>query len=78
MYKYTPDYTVKFRRNRRVLIKRAYDMSKLEITIDILLKDSIMPPEYRDHPLKGKYNDYRECHVNGEGDLLLIYKNQLR
>ena len=33
-----------------------------------------MPPEYRDHPLKGNYNGYRECHVGGEGDWLLIYK----
>ena len=33
-----------------------------------------MPLRYRDHPLKGNYNGYRECHVDGEGDWLLIYK----
>lgn len=74
MYKYTPDYSTKFRRNRRMLIKRGYDMSKLEKTIDLLLTGGLMPPEYRDHPLKGNYVDYRECHVAGEGDWLLIYK----
>ena len=30
MYKYSPDYSTRFRRNRRLLIKRGYDMSKLE------------------------------------------------
>jgi len=43
MYKYTPDYSTRFRRNR---------------------------------PLKGNYTGYRECHVGGEGDWLLIYKKQ--
>ena len=74
MYKYTPDYSTKFRRNRRLLIKRGYDMSKLETTIDLLLKGDTMLPEYRDHPLKGNFKGFRECHVGGEGDWLLIYK----
>jgi len=76
MYKYSPDYSTRFRRNRRLLIKRGYDMSKLETTIDLLLKGDIMPLEYRDHPLKGNFTGYRECHVGGEGDWLLIYKKQ--
>ena len=74
MNKYSPDYTTRFRRNRRLLIKRGYDMAKLETTIDLLLKGDVMPLRYRDHPLKGNYNGYRECHVDGEGDWLLIYK----
>ena len=55
MSKYAPDYTTKFRRNRKALIKRGYDMSKLETTINLLLTDDIMPPEYRDHTIKGNY-----------------------
>jgi len=74
MNKYSPDYTTRFRRNRRLLIKRGYDMTKLETTINLLLEGSLMPPEYRDHPLKGNYIGYRECHVGGGGDWLLIYK----
>ncbi|MCL2661988.1 MAG: type II toxin-antitoxin system YafQ family toxin [Oscillospiraceae bacterium] len=74
MYKYTPDYTTRFRKNRRLMIKRRYDMSKLETTIDLLLKGEPMPPNYSDHPLKGNFAGYRECHVGGEGDWLLIYK----
>jgi len=76
MSKYTADYTTKFRRNRRNLIKRGYDMSKLADTIDLLLTGKPMPPEYNDHRLKGNYIGYRECHVAGESDWLLIYKKQ--
>ena len=49
-------------------------MSKLERTIDLLSRGSQMPPKYQDHPLKGNYTDYRECHVEGAWDWLLIYK----
>ncbi|MCL2188921.1 MAG: type II toxin-antitoxin system YafQ family toxin [Defluviitaleaceae bacterium] len=72
--KYTPDYTTKYRRNRRRLIKRGYDMSKLDNTIILLLSGNPLPPNYKDHALKGNYITYRECHVGGEGDWLLIYK----
>ena len=74
MNKYTPDYSTNFRRNRRLMIKRGYDMSKLENTIDLLLAGDLMPPEYLDHPLKGNYIGYRECHVGGESDWLLNIK----
>jgi mRNA interferase YafQ len=76
MNKYTPDYSTKFKRNRKLLIKRGYDMSKLGKTIDLLLTGEPMPPDYSDHPLKGNYIGYRECHVDGESDWILIYKKQ--
>jgi mRNA interferase YafQ len=44
-------------------------MSKLENAVDLLLSGKSMPPNYRDHPLKGKYKGYRECHVDGAGGL---------
>jgi mRNA interferase YafQ len=47
-----------------LLIKRGYDIAKLELTIKLLLHGGLMPPEYRDHPLKGIYKGYRECHVD--------------
>jgi len=74
MNKYTPFYTTRFRRSRRALISRGYDMTKLEYTVDLLIDGGPMPPNYRDHALKGNYKGYRECHVDGEGDWLLIYK----
>jgi mRNA interferase YafQ len=72
--KYTPFYSSKFKHNRRALIRRGLDMSKLEQTIDLLLTGLPMPPKYKDHALKGTYIDYRECHVDGLPDWLLIYR----
>ena len=63
-----------FRRSVRTVAKRGYNMSKLEKTIDLLAGGKPMPPNYQDHALKGNYKDYRECHVDGAGDWLLIYK----
>ena len=45
---------------------------KYLIFISILLKDEILPPEAKDHPLRGEYLDYREFHISG--DLLIVYR----
>ena len=37
-----------------------------------LLREEPLPPEAKDHPLKGKFSDYRELHISG--DLLLLYR----
>jgi len=37
-----------------------------------LLRGEALPPEAKDHPLKGNWKDYREFHVSG--DLLLVYR----
>ncbi len=63
-----------FRRSVRLVAKRGYDMSKLERTITLLAKGGPMPMKYKDHTLKGNYQGYRECHVGGEDDWLLIYR----
>jgi mRNA interferase YafQ len=54
--------------------KRGEDMSKLISTLAILAIGEPLPPKYRDHKLKGEMSDYRECHVDGEDDWLLVYR----
>jgi mRNA interferase YafQ len=44
----------------------------IQETIDRLANGENLPPEYHDHPLKGKYIGYRECHI--EDNWLLVYK----
>lgn len=39
---------------------------------DCLLGDKPLPPKYLDHPLKGDFAGYRDCHI--KNDLVLIYK----
>ncbi len=74
MSKFTPVYTTRFRRGRRALIKRGYDITKLERIVDLLINGRPLPANCKDHPLKGSFRGCRECHVEGEGDWLLIYR----
>jgi len=38
----------------------------------LVANEGPLPPEWKDHPLKGPWTGHRECHAGG--DLLLIYK----
>jgi mRNA interferase YafQ len=37
----------------------------------ILLQEQPLPPEAKDHPLIGDYDNFREFHISG--DLLIVY-----
>lgn len=37
-----------------------------------LINEEVLDVKYKDHPLKGEYSDFRECHI--EPDWLLLYK----
>ena len=47
-------------------------MNKLRNLILLLLEARPLPPNYKDHPLQGRWREYRDCHI--EPDWLLIYK----
>ena len=50
-----------------------YDMRQLKEAMMLLISnDALLGPEWLDHPLKGEWVDYRECHIGG--DFLLIYQ----
>ncbi len=50
-----------------------YDMNLLKkVMLLLVAADAPLPPEYKDHPLKGGWDGFRECHIGG--DFLLIYK----
>lgn len=48
-------------------------MNKLEAIINKLRKSERLSPIDDDHPLKGPWQNYRCCHV--QGDWCLIYRN---
>lgn len=52
--------------------KRGYNMKKFTDTIRLLAQNRQLPPQLKDHPLKGNYAGLRECHVSP--DWLLIYR----
>lgn len=50
-----------------------YDLGRVKQAMLLLIaNDAPLSPEWKDHPLKGAWAGYRECHAGG--DLLLIYQ----
>ncbi|MFA6305406.1 MAG: type II toxin-antitoxin system YafQ family toxin [Candidatus Gracilibacteria bacterium] len=48
------------------------NMQKLQEIMEKLIDGEILEPKYKDHPLQGKWKNFRDCHV--ENDWILIYK----
>jgi mRNA interferase YafQ len=44
----------------------------LPAVLTLLATDTALPATYVDHPLRGEWKDYRDCHV--KPDLVLIYR----
>ena len=67
-------YTKEFKKDWRKLEQSGrYDMNALKTAIAVLiLNDTPLGVEYRDHQLVGNYEGFRECHIGG--DFLLIYQ----
>lgn len=68
----TPSPTKQFERDVDLMQRRGKDMEKLKGVIVALCSRGPLAPELRDHPLRGEWNDWRDCHV--EGDWLVIYR----
>jgi mRNA interferase YafQ len=66
------EYTAKMKRDVKLACKRGKDMMKLDAALRLLVARQPMPKSYHDHPLKGEYRDFRECHI--ESDWLLVYR----
>jgi mRNA interferase YafQ len=44
----------------------------LTAALKLLVEDLPLPPKYRDHPLSGRWAEFRDCHIRP--DLVLIYR----
>jgi mRNA interferase YafQ len=44
----------------------------LPAVLTLLATDTALPAKYVDHPLRGEWKDFRDCHV--KPDLVLIYR----
>jgi len=63
--------TAKFKRDLKRATRQGRDLEKLKYVIQTLAVPEPLPPEFKDHKLKGEWRDFRECHI--EPDWLLIY-----
>jgi len=66
------EYSNQFKRDYKLVVKRGYDIRRLEKLISLLRREEPLPKEYRDHALSGSLEGQRECHITF--DWLLMYK----
>lgn len=74
--KYEISTTKQFEKDVKILKSRGVDISTLTKYIIDLSNDVNLPTECRDHPLIGDWKGYREFHVDGAGDWVVIYKKE--
>ena len=69
--KYELVLTSRFKRSLKAAKKRGLDIYLLDSVVEKLLRGIPLDERYRDHGLKGKFEGFRECHI--QSDWLLIY-----
>ena len=67
-----PVLSNQFKRDYDLLIRRGYDITRLDAVVLLLLRQSPLEPRHRDHPLKGKWRGYRGLHI--ADDWVMVYK----
>jgi len=61
-----------FQKDVKLMQRRGKDMNKLRDLVLLLFEGRPLPLAYKDHPLQGRWREYRDCHI--EPDWVLIYK----
>ena len=68
--------SAKYKRTRKLAKKQGLDMDLLDWAIDQLARDIPLPSNWKDHQLRGNFKNFRECHIGGSGDWLLMYEKR--
>ena len=68
----TPVYHGSFKKDYKLMKKQKKDMNKLAEVMNSLINEHPLLPKHENHPLRGNYKNWWECHV--EPDWLLIYR----
>jgi mRNA interferase YafQ len=63
--------TKQFSRDVKRMRKRGKDLDKLREVVRLLAEGTLLPANYRDHPLIGSWHPSRDCHI--EADWILVY-----
>jgi len=64
--------TSAFERDLRRMKKQWKDLDKIEVVVELLRQDAVLPPKCRVHPLRGEWEGHWDCHI--EPDWLLFFK----
>lgn len=65
-------WTSRFKRDFEKAKRSGRDMAKLKAIMAAIVERRPLDAAREDHPLKGDWKGYRDCHV--EGDWVLVYK----
>lgn len=65
-------YHSTFKKDFNRILRRGYDIRKLDEVINLLASEQQLPEKYDDHRLIGNYANCRECHITP--NWLLIYE----
>ena len=65
--------TTQYRKDLKRVHSRGYKIAKLTAIVDKLRSATPLSPIDDDHPLKGSWESYRACHI--QGDWCLIYQS---
>ena len=68
----TPVRSGRFKRDVKRAERRGKDMAKLKAVLMLLIEEKPLPASYRDHPLRGAWQGFRDLHI--EPDWLLLYR----
>ena len=64
--------TSKFKKSLKLAKRRGLNLELLDQVVTMLQNNIPLQEKYRDHELKGKYQGFRECHI--QPDWLLVYR----
>ena len=63
--------TNQFKKDVKRVERRGQDLAKLKAMLERLIEGDPLPPECKDHPLRGDFAGSRDCHI--QSDWVLIY-----
>lgn len=57
----------RFKKSLKLARKRGLNIDLLDSVVEKLLQGIPLEDKYRDHALTGKYQGFRECHIQPDG-----------
>ena len=67
--------TTQFKKDFKLICKRNYELSKLEIVLKLLISGNPLPEKYNEHPLKNVRENLIDCHITS--DWILLFKRDI-
>jgi mRNA interferase YafQ len=72
MSNYKVSYTAKFKKQRKQMASRGFDVAELDKVVAMIANGTTLPERFCDHELQGNRKGYRDCHIRP--NWVLIYR----